>query len=82
MTSSFKLRFDRFSRSCDPCDVYNSFIMLFFSTYIVWYIVSYLFYLLDCMCLCVAIDGAQFEDRNALKMLLSSSNTLKKASGP
>jgi hypothetical protein len=35
--------------------------MLFCSVYIIWCTVSYLLYLLDCMYLCVTIDGVQFE---------------------
>jgi hypothetical protein len=48
-------------RSCDPCNVYSSFIMLFCSVYIVWCTVSYLLYLFACMYLCDAIDGPQFK---------------------
>jgi hypothetical protein len=34
---------------------------MFCSVYIIWCIVSYLFYLFVCMYLCVTIDGAEFE---------------------
>jgi len=42
--------------------MYNSLQTLFYSVYIVWCTVSYLLFFLACLCLCGAIDGAQFEE--------------------
>ena len=41
--------------------MYNSFITLFCIVYIFWCTVSYLLYLVACMCSRVALDGAHFE---------------------
>jgi hypothetical protein len=56
---------------------------LFCFVYIIWYNVSYLLHLLDCMNLCGAIDGVQFEDpqEQDFEDALSSSSALRKASG-